>query len=169
MCFVRNIDKQAKKGPLFPNATTETTKKNKKKEVAEKIFIFDDLGGLLRDPSICQLLKTNRHEKSKVIISSQWITDLQPQAILQIDIALFFAKFPQYKLEEVHKLLGISLSFPKLLELYKYATKEPFNFLFIDVKRELFRKNFSMEISNVKVNNSDDEEPLPTKKKQKKT
>ena len=140
-------------GPLFgpkpePEQTDEEKAKAKKpsKEAPELVFVFDDLGSDLRSPSINQLLKTNRHHKAKVILSSQYITDLQPQAIKQLDFALLFKSFNDEKLHNIHSLLDLSNSFDDFKALYKYATQEPFSFLYVDVRSEIFRKGFSIQI-----------------------
>lgn len=113
----------------------------------EKIFVFDDLGSDLRHPAINQLLKTNRHHKAKVIISSQYLTDLQPQAIKQLDFALLFKSFNDEKLQKIYDGLDLGVTFDDFKVMYKYATSESFSFLFIDVRKEVFRKNFSTQIS----------------------
>lgn len=114
----------------------------------ENIFIFDDLGATLQNPALEQLLKTNRHYKSKVIISSQYIHDLRPASILNLDFCLIFKGMPVEKLEKMHKLLDLSTEFDKFNEMYDLATEKPFNFLYIDIRGEKFRINFDVEIIN---------------------
>ena len=49
-----------------------TIRKKKPKKISQKyLIIFDDISTELTNPHVSQLLKTNRHYKSKVIISSQ--------------------------------------------------------------------------------------------------
>lgn len=136
-----------RKGPKFLELPKEKEKKQQSgPKAAEKIFVFDDLGSELRHPSINQLLKTNRHNKCKVILSSQYLTDLQPQAIKQLDFVFMFKSFNEEKLKSMYELLDISIPFDKFLTLYKFSTAEPFNFLFVDVRRDKFRKNFDIEL-----------------------
>ncbi len=124
-----------------PRAPKE--RKKPKLKAAEKIFVFDDLGQELRHDSISQLMKTNRHQHAKVILSSQWITDLHPQAIKQLDYCLLFKSFNKEKLERIHSLLDLGILYDEFEALYKYATSTPFSFLYIDVRNEQYRKNFN--------------------------
>lgn len=131
------------RGPLFAPKESEEEKSKPKKEAPDYVFVFDDLGQDLRHPSINQLLKTNRHHKAKVILSSQYINDLQPQAIKQLDYALLFKSFNEEKLKDIYNLLDLSLPFEHFQQLYHFATKEPYSFMYVDVRNEKFRKNFS--------------------------
>ena len=114
-----------------------------KKIAAEHFFIFDDLGVSLRAPVINNLLKTHRHYKSKVIISSQYLNDLLPEARLQLDFVLVFGGNSDEKMKSLHKDIDLSVSFDEFMRLYKDATKEKYNFLYIDARSEKFRKNFN--------------------------
>lgn len=116
-------------------------------QAPEVIFVFDDLGGDLRHPAIAQLLKTNRHEKAKVILSSQYLTDLQPQSIKQLDYCMLFKAFGDDKLRKIYELFDFSVDYGKFADVYKYATEAPFSFLYIDVRTEQFRKNFNLKLS----------------------
>jgi len=118
-------------------------KKIKKQKPLEYIFIFDDLGSAMRHASIGNLLKTNRHYHAKVFISTQYITDLQPAALKQLDYFLCFRSFSEDKLEDIHRHLDLSIEFPEFLKLYKYATEKPYSFLYVDVRNDKFRKNFN--------------------------
>lgn len=117
-------------------------KKRKKKISPEVIFIFDDLSTELRDPEVCGLLKKNRHYKSKVLISSQYIHDMKPEAIRQLDYLLVFSGQPEDKLMKLHASLDLSIPFEKFNNLYKHATSEPFCFLYVASTNEMFRKCF---------------------------
>ena len=132
-------------GPGYADNLEQKVKKPKFQS-PEYLFVFDDLGQDLRHNSVSQLLKTNRHHKAKVILSSQWVTDLHPQAIKQLDYCLLFRSFSHDKLEKIHELLDLGNSLPEFLALYAYATAEPFQFLYIDVRNEKYRKNFNEEI-----------------------
>lgn len=59
-------------------------------EYAENIFIFDDISSQLKLPEIDFLVKKNRHLKSKVFISTQYVVDLDPGARMQMDYCLAF-------------------------------------------------------------------------------
>lgn len=118
----------------------------KEQMAPEHVFVFDDLGKLLRHPSIAQLLKTNRHEHAKVIISSQYITDLTPESIKQLDYVGLFKAFGDAKLDAIYELLDLAVPLDVFKDLYNYATAAPFSFLYIDVRAELYRKNFSIQL-----------------------
>jgi hypothetical protein len=121
--------------------------KKKKLIYPEYIFVLDDLGSSMRDKSLNQFLKTNRHFKSKVIMSAQDITDLEPPAIKQLDYALVFGRLPEDKLEKLRSLLGLNISEDQFLKLYKDATSEPYQFLYIErtPSDESFRKGFNYQ------------------------
>lgn len=129
-----------RQGPKFLELSDDKKAKTKATgpKAAERIFVFDDLGSELRHPSINQLLKTNRHNKCKVLLSSQYLTDLQPQAIKQLDFVFMFKSFNEEKLKSMYELLDISIPFDQFVTLYKFSTAEPFNFLFIDVRHDSF-------------------------------
>ena len=126
--------------------TSTSAKKIKKIKPLEYIFIFDDLGSAMRHASIGNLLKTNRHYHAKVFISTQYITDLQPAALKQLDYFLCFRSFSEDKLEDIHRHLDLSIEFPEFLKIYRYATEKPYSFLYVDVRNDKFRKNFNEEI-----------------------
>lgn len=123
----------------------------KKREVKDKyispelIFILDDQGTLLRDVTVSNLVKDHRHYKSKVIISSQYVHDLRPEAITQLNYIIIFGKQPEEKLKKVWEYLNLALSYETFLYRYKLATEKPYNFLYIDRDNEKYRVNFNRE------------------------
>jgi hypothetical protein len=119
--------------------------RKEKKLSPEYIFVFDDMGTQLRSPSVSQLLKTNRHYKSKVILSSQYVNDLMPDSRAQIDYYLIFGKNSEEKLEIIYKAADLPIEFDLFLSLYYDATKNTFNFFYVDVRDVKFRKNFNHE------------------------
>lgn len=122
-------------------------KKRKPSKMAQKqIIVLDDIGMELKKPSIDQLLKVNRHLKSKVILSSQYLNDLSCQARRQIDIWLLFNGCKKEKIQTIMRDCDTHLSYNKFEEIYKYATREKYNFLYIDAHNCKFRKNFNQEI-----------------------
>ena len=116
-------------------------KKKVKKQVPHHLFIFDDISTELRNPSVAKLLKVHRHLKASCIISSQYLHDLQPASILQLDYFVAFKSFSLEKLEYIHKMLDLSLTFEKFWEIYKTATNDKYNFLFMNVRTEEARRN----------------------------
>lgn len=135
-------------GQLIIHTETITTASSKLKRTgplaAERIFVFDDLGAELRHPAIAQLLKTNRHFKATIIISSQYLTDLMPAAIKQLDYMLLFRSFNEEKLKKIYESLDLAIDFEDFVRLYKYATDEPYSFLYIDARKDKYRKRFDV-------------------------
>lgn len=109
------------------------------------VIIMDDLGDSMRNKSVNQLLKTNRHNDVMVIISSQSLTDLNKSARSQIDYMLVFPKLPVDKLKDIKKDLDLSIEFEEFEDIYKEATEDKYNFLYIgrSEPEEEYRKNFN--------------------------
>ena len=125
----------------------EEKKKRKKTLYPEHIFCFDDLGNDMRNKALSQLLKTNRHFKSKVFMLGHTLTDLDPAARKQLDYALIFKSFSEDKLKDLYKDLDLSLDFENFIKAYHYATTQPYCFLYISTKTDELRKNFNEKIS----------------------
>jgi hypothetical protein len=123
----------------------EEKKPNKKIITPDYIIVLDDLGDSMRNKALTQLLKTNRHHNTMVILSSQSVTDLLPSAINQLDYILLFGKIPIEKLEDLYDILKLSISFEEFYNLYQDATKEPYQFFYINraLKEDEFRKGFT--------------------------
>lgn len=122
-----------------------TKKRNPKKskyQTPEYIIIFDDLSSELKSQSLLTLLKKNRHFKTKLIISSQWIHDMLPESRKQVDLFLVFRGFTEKKLMEIYKDCDSGLPFETFCKIYKKATKKPFSFLYIDTLSDSYRRNF---------------------------
>ena len=119
--------------------------KAKRKIAPEYIFVLDDLSTELSKPIVSAFLKKNRHFKCKVILSSQWWNDLHPQARQQLDYLLLFPNIPQNKLEIIHKEADLTIDLPLFDELYRQATFERYHFLYVDVRNEKFRIDFTDE------------------------
>lgn len=126
-------------------------KRRTKKLTPENLFIFDDISTELRHPSLARILKVHRHLKASVIISSQYLHDLKPASILQLDYFICFKSFSLEKLEYIHKMLDLSVSFEDFWKLYKFSTADKYHFLYADVRREIFRKNLN-ELIELKHN-----------------
>jgi hypothetical protein len=118
----------------------------------EYLLVFDDLSTELKDPSFTSLVKKNRHYKVKTITSTQWVHDVRPDALKQMDYILLFKGFTDDKLEKIIRDGALGVDFARLNQLYNHAVKEPFNFLYIDTRHDGFRKNFNQMY---KINNID--------------
>ena len=72
---------------------------------------------------------------------------MQPQAIKQLDFIFLFKSFNEEKLLRIYELVDLSVPFDKFVSLYKFATAEPFSFLYVDIRHEIFRKSFNTVLS----------------------
>ena len=90
------------------------------------------------------MLKTNRHYKSKCIISSQYVNDLVPMARRQIDYYLLFGGINEQKLKEIYMNADLNISEDHYIKLYLDATNEKYNFFYIDTNGE-YRRNFNQK------------------------
>lgn len=109
------------------------------------IIIFDDLSREdLKNPKIALLAKTNRHWKAMTIISTQSTRDIPPSVWKQTDCFLCFRSISQKDLDRIIVDCDICLSKESgiLDSMYKDATREKYNFLYLDIRNSDFRKNF---------------------------
>lgn len=126
-------------------------KKRKKKRKKEKIsceylFIFDDISNELRNPAVASFMKKHRHFGASCIISSQYVKDLTPSAVSQIDYFITFKNFSEEKLLYIHKLLDLSVDWDDFYKMYQYAVRDPYSFLYCNVRTEEFRKRFNQRL-----------------------
>lgn len=135
---------------IFENAEKKKKEYKPKKKAPENMFIFDDISNELRGKSVCKLLKEHRHSNSSVIVSSQYLTDLQPSCISQIDFFICFRSFPFEKLEVIHKLLDLSIPLDLFWDVYKQCTEKLYNFMYLNVRNEDIRQNFNTEVDYTK-------------------
>ena len=135
-------------GRSIPESEPEPTKKKSKKskyKCPEYMIVLDDLSNELKSKSLLTLLKKNRHYKSKIIISSQWLHDLLPESRKQIDLFMIFKGFPEKKIAEIYKDCDSSIPFDTFLKIYHQATKKPHSFLYIDSRSDKMRCGFDQE------------------------
>lgn len=116
------------------------------KIACDKLLIFDDLGADLRHPSIAQLLKVSRHHKMKILIATQTLTDLAPASIKQLDYAIIMKGMDPDKLQSIHTHLDLT-DYATFIKFYKYATSERYGFLYVDVRRDKYRKAFNTQLT----------------------
>jgi hypothetical protein len=131
---------------IFDDSSSRPKRVKKKKIVPEILLIFDDLGSQLRHQSISTLVKINRHPKIMNIFSFHAGTDVLPATQQQADYVIMFGGYPQEKLEKLYDQLVISKNYNEFEKLYKYATQDKYNFLYIDVRNNKYRKNFNVEL-----------------------
>jgi hypothetical protein len=131
------------------------SKEKKKQEYKPKklaplhIFVFDDISNELKNPALVSLCKKSRHFKASVYISSQYIHDLQPQTLKQLDYFLCFKSFSRDKLEHIHKVLDLTIDIDKFYNVYDFCFENSmgYDFLYIDVREQEFRKNFNKKLN----------------------
>lgn len=122
-----------------------------KKVACQNLFILDDISQQLKNPAVTKLLKEHRHSKSSVIISSQYLHDLPPQSIMQLDYVLLFRSFSREKIELIHKLLDVSIPIEQFWDLYKHCVIEPYSFMYFSIRDELVRCGFNVKIDFDKI------------------
>lgn len=142
--FGRIVKKQM--GSIF-KGKGEKKEKKPKIQVASNLFIIDDLPQQLKNPAVDRLCKTHRHSNSNVIISSQYVKDLNPCSITQIDYLICFKGFNDEKMEHLHKILDLSIPFPLFHSIYNHCCAEDYNFMCLNVRTEDIRKNFNTSIT----------------------
>jgi len=125
-------------------------KKPRKSKYQERkyIFVLDDLASELKSPSLVGFLKESRHSLSTCILSSQFYLDIKPESRAQIDYALIYGGARLDKLEIMWKDFDMTIDFEEFKELYEHCTREqPYHFLYVDVRKSTFRKDFNTELN----------------------
>lgn len=126
-----------------------------KKQAPEYLILLDDLSTELGNKNIEHLLKTNANFKCKTIISDQWLHDLKPGSRRQFDYIILFPGISEKMLEKIYKESTLNITYEQFKGLYMLATKEAFNFLYIDIPNAQFRKNLDLELDpNIVENDS---------------
>jgi len=130
-----------------PNKIRVKIKKKKPSKIAQKVLIiFDDISTELKNRNVAKLLKTNRHFKSKVIISSQYLHDVEPGSRRQIDYWILFGGHDENKLELIHQNASLSQDFNTFKNIYDFATTKKYDFLYVDTNNNEYRRNFNEKI-----------------------
>ena len=142
------------KAPLAAKEEEKEPKKRKEKYLApEFILVFDDLGKTMRrGNAIAELVKKNRHFKMKVILSGQFILDISPDALRQMDYLLIFGGIPREKLKQLHDKITVICSYETLQKMYDYATQQKYSFLYLQTgtENQEFRRNFNFRLDPTK-------------------
>jgi hypothetical protein len=111
------------------------------------IFIFDDMKKQNRDLIIDKLIATNRHFKAKVILSTQFVTDIAPGTLANLDVALLFPKIPAERIESIYAAFDLANIRPEeFARMYNQATSTDHHFLYVDLRADKFRVNFDEHI-----------------------
>jgi hypothetical protein len=131
---------------LFDSSSDEeeTVQKRRNKYSAPKyLIILDDLSNELKSKVLVKLVKEARHWDIMCVILSQYFLDLDPQSRKQIEYCLLFKGERLDKLELLHKDFDLGLDFNVFKKLYYNATAQKYNFLYIDIRNETYRRNFT--------------------------
>ena len=152
---------------IYDSENEEEPNENKKprkpkKLSCEMMFILDDLGESTRASSVAELITTNRHYKAKVVISAQYPNFILPNVIKNLDYLLIFGKNKIDKIKYIHAQVDMSISFPTLVKLYKDATAQKYNFLWVETASENMRKNFNEQYD---VDDQEDDESVSKDRK----
>ena len=51
-----------------------------------------------------------------------------------------------HKLEKIHRRLDLGIDFETFKSYYDFAVKDPYNFLYIDIRNDEYRKNFNEKL-----------------------
>ena len=140
-------DRERLKEAMFGQEATqeEEEEKKEKKRCPEYIVVFDDLSDEIKNNrQVAKLLKNGRHF-CKIIISSQYLKDLKPESRSQIDYFILFGGLPKETKLTVYRNANMPVSFERFCEIYDHATKDKYNFLYIDTRNAVFRKNFNQQ------------------------
>jgi hypothetical protein len=148
---VEEEEEKIEKNPIIKTGTGEEEEKIKKerkpKKIANKnIIVIDDSSHAIHLPVIESLLKTNRHFKAMVIISNQSVVGLSPASRKQFDDIILLPSHRADKLKTLYQDMDLNITFEEFYEMYKDVTKEPYQFLNINVRNSTFRKNFEFNI-----------------------
>lgn len=133
---------------LDSESESEDEEPREKYQSPEYIFVLDDLADELHRRSLTTFLKKHRHFKAKIIVSSQHLNDLLPQARRQLDYWILFQGHPEGKVDEIHRSADLAIPKQEFYDMYKFATEKPFSFLYIDTTSGSskasgsFRRNF---------------------------
>lgn len=120
--------------------------KKSKYRSPEYLFIFDDLSSELKAKSLTALIKKNRHFLCNVVISSQYLHDVDLQARKNIDVFIIFKGQSDEKLNIIYRDADLAIPYEQFKEIYTYATKDKYSFLYIDTRSDSFRKSFNIAI-----------------------
>ena len=139
-----------------PVSTKDNTKKEKPREykfrAPEYTLIMDDLDRKqLRDQSVVNLLKKSRHYHMRVLISSQALIHMQPDAFSQLYLLYVWKGFSREYIDKLHNRIDTSLDKDQFYEVYKTITSEKHAFLNINLKKSIIRKRFGTPIPVEKI------------------
>ena len=69
-----------------------------------------------------------------------------PSSIQQLDYVILFGGHNFDQLSELHKKLDLNISLEDFIDYYHEATKQKYNFLYIDRREGVFKHNFDKSL-----------------------
>lgn len=108
------------------------------------LLVIDDLALTLKDKGVQKQLARHRHLHLSIIITCQRLKMVPPLVRNIITHVAIFKTLNKQELEYLNEVVNIDKD--AFQELIEYATRDKFNFLFIDVERLKFYKNFNEEL-----------------------
>lgn len=153
-------DEQAEDShPLIENACKfhcdeegkDKKKRKREEEPPEYFLVFDDMSGFLRKPSVLKLIKNSRHFRTKIVLSTQGVSDVHPHVFGQMDYIAVFKNFNEDSLDFLYEKLQLGISLEEFKEIYHYVTSMKFGdnyncFLLINLPEEKFFVNLDKEV-----------------------
>ncbi len=113
----------------------------------EKLVIIDDFITLPKKKmeKLNKYLIAGRKKKLTIIMNAQNMTEVPTVCRRNINYFVIFKMNDDYLIKYVLRTYGFSAKKEQILNMYKYATEKPMNFLLIDTTAEpmkIFRHNF---------------------------
>lgn len=118
------------------------------------IYIFDDFRLQMKEVSLINDMATrSRHYRIALFYSSQKYKDVTNAVRINLTNLVLFKNMREEDLDTIHKeIITPAIKFDTFMSIYLDATKDKFCFLFIDVEKQIFRKNLNMEYQNILQN-----------------
>jgi len=108
------------------------------------LLVIDDLALSLKDKEIQKHIARHRHAHLSIIITCQRLKMVPPLVRNNISHCVLFKTLNKQEVEYLNEVVNINKDIFE--EILKYGTKDKYDFLFIDIDRLRFIKNFSEEI-----------------------
>jgi len=113
----------------------------------EYFLIFDDISNLLKNKSVCLLIKNSRHYRAKIILSTQSVVDISPQIYGQTDYLCMMKNLNRDSLEKIYERIEPPLdSLEEFEQLYHTVTNNKHDFLLFSRENDEFGINLSKRI-----------------------
>ncbi|MDD4931723.1 MAG: hypothetical protein PHG66_06295 [Candidatus Colwellbacteria bacterium] len=128
--------------PTKGSGPSKSKKRRSKYQSPAWLLILDDIPNELKNSYVTAALKLFRHW-GKIIISSQSVNDLSKSGRNQLDYVILFRGMPVEKLEEIWRACALPITMDQFEAMYNFATREKYQFLYVDTANNEYRKNFS--------------------------